>query len=479
MKHRRAVHLVQKVNRHERNVAALLAAGVALSFAAIVVSGTSLWNYKKRHSKPGVHVARVKKLSAKSASFFNIGFNFSRPECERIEVERSGNIGILHLNCSPEAYRKDGEGVRLSENFTVHEGIARRFNFWRRVYSVWTKDQYVMHVSEYPEVVLEAYDISAYGESLGPIAKDKLVKKFSNVRRESLKATLMNMHKLRKTPAAFTERMHQIAQSMAHISDANKYNIAAHALRIQRGQTDFIKSGLEVSGKYLPAIELEFRSQGIPQEITRLAFVESSFNLKAQSKVGASGVYQIMPNTGKQYLRMEPGIDERNDPIKASRAAAKLLRLNYKLTGNWPLAITAYNHGVGGIRRAVKSVGNNNIVQLINRYDGPQFGFASKNFYASFLAVYATVSQADKIFPDVKPAQPLNFATLKLSKETAVKDIKHRFVVNASDLLELNPDLSSRLIRSHGTLPRGYVIKLPITAQGPGLVYTVATNQKR
>ncbi len=477
MKRRPTYILVKQVHRHEKKVAAFIAAGIALCFASIVVSSASIWHRVHKSDKAKTKIARVKKLSAKSASFFNFRFDSERPECERIEVDRSGKIGILHLNCSQAAYQKDGEGVKLSENFSVHPAIARRYNFWRRVYSVWTKDQYVMHVSEYPEVVLEAYDISAYADELGPIAKDNLVKRFAKVRRETLKAMLLTMHKNRNNPSLFDERMKQVALSMNHIKAANKYQVAAHSLRTQRGQTDFIKSGLELSGKYLPAIELEFRSQGIPEEITKLAFVESSFNLKAQSKVGASGVYQIMPSTGKQYLRMEAGIDERNDPIKASRAAAKLLRLNYKLTGNWPLAITAYNHGVGGIRRAVRSVGTNNIVELINRYDGPQFGFASKNFYASFLAVYATVSNAEKIFPDVKTASPLNFATLRLGKATPIPELKKRFSLSHGDILALNPDISPRFVKGHGTLPRGYVLKLPVSAKGPGVIYT-ASNTK-
>ncbi|MEN9833844.1 MAG: hypothetical protein RL011_37 [Pseudomonadota bacterium] len=421
----------------------------------------------KRKAAPKA-IAEVSQQADRDHSVFSSKLS-EAPEssnCVNVPIREQGPFTVSYMHCNPQAFERDGEAVEITKNFKVPSELARRFNFWRRIYSVWSKEHYVLHIAEYPEVILSVYDTSRL--SAPPMAKDREIKKFVKGERDSFKKLLLTMHQNRDHEERFTAAMQRIASNMRHINDRSKYLVAATNLRVQRGQRDFIATGLAVAPKYLPSIEAEFERQGVPVEITRLAFVESSFNLKAQSKVGASGVYQIMPATGNQYLRMFDGVDERNDPIKASRAAAKLLRLNYDLTGAWPLAITAYNHGVGGIRRATQAVNSRDIVELIDRYDGNQFGFASKNFYASFLGVLATLQQADRIFPEVAKVAPLDFTPLRLSKPASVKEICRKYTISVTDIAQLNPDISFRMIRSGGKLPTGYVIKLPAGANMTG-----------
>lgn len=382
----------------------------------------------------------------------------------RDTLRGSAKVGILLLHCSDAALAGDALGVQLTENFAVHEAIARRYNFWRRIYSLWGKDQYVMHLSEFPEIVLEAYDVSRMGSDAGAVKREIEAKRLAKERRALYRKLFNTMHRHRHDESQFTPAMQRLARAMAHIPHKNKYLMAGRSIRLQRGQRDFIASGLAVGPRYLPHIEQEFKEQNVPVEIARLAYVESSFNLKAHSKVGASGVYQIMPATGRQYLKMHSGVDERLDPIKASRAAAKLLKLNYKLTGSWPLAITAYNHGVGGIRRAVRAVGSNDIVQLINRYEGNAFGFASKNFYASFLGMLATLNDAERIFPDIQPVQPIAFTSVRLPKSMSLVQIRKKYGLTNAEIGEYNPDILRSHLRASGWLPRGYVVKMPVKA---------------
>jgi membrane-bound lytic murein transglycosylase D len=173
---------------------------------------------------------------------------------------------------------------------------------------------------------------------------------------------------------------------------------------------------------------------------------------------------------------MFSGIDERNDPVKASRAAAKLLRLYHDMTGSWPLAITAYNHGVGGIRRAIRTVGSNDIVDLINRYRGNQFGFASKNFYASFLGVLATLKDSNKIFPEVPRVEPLAFSTVRLAKATTIRDLRKKYSLSISEVADYNPDISYPVLRAQGVLPKGYVLKVPSHGPAEGLASASTPN---
>src|SRR5450755_4754237 len=96
---------------------------------------------------------------------------------------------------------------------------------------------------------------------------------------------------------------------------------------------------------------------GLPAELAVLPHVESSFNPAAYSKVGAAGLWQFMPSTAKRFMRVDSLVDERLDPYSATEAAANLMLYNYRLLGSWPLAVTAYNHGPGGLRRAQEQLG--------------------------------------------------------------------------------------------------------------------------
>lgn len=390
----------------------------------------------------------------------------SADDCLPLFVRQLAQLRVLYMHCTPDAIAADSKGRKVTENFSVPDELARRFNFWRRVYSLWAKDQYVLHSSEYPEVILEIIDASKVYKSdfLGREAQaERYVSSIGAVRRASYRQMLMELHRDRKKDVkTLSPVLQRVARLFEHIQDPAKYLKAARTLRFQRGQRDFIAAGLQVGPKYLHAIEPIFVEQGVPKELSRLAYIESSFNLVAVSKVGASGVYQIMPETGQQYLKMIPGIDERNEPIKAATAAAKLLRMNYEILGAWPLAVTAYNHGVGGLKRAVRATGRNDLEWLVHNYSNAQFQFASKNFFCGFLAILATLQDAEKLFPDVEVAKPVEFRTVKLTKSLTVNAAAKANGATFDELLALNRDIQRSYAKSGGMLPRGYVLKIPM-----------------
>jgi hypothetical protein len=170
-------------------------------------------------------------------------------------------------------------------------------------------------------------------------------------------------------------------------------------IRSQRGSKENILEGLKISGRYMTRMQSIFREEGLPAELAYLPLVESSFNVRARSSVGAVGMWQFMPETGETFKRVDTTVDERRDPMASSRAAARLLKENYRFFGNWPLAITAYNHGTDGILRGIKAVESDDLVDLIRGYQSPTFRFASKSFYAEFLAVVEIATNSDNYFP--------------------------------------------------------------------------------
>jgi membrane-bound lytic murein transglycosylase D len=193
------------------------------------------------------------------------------------------------------------------------------------------------------------------------------------------------------------------------------FQAAMNTMRFQGGMRSRFAEGLVRSWSYLPEMEQIFADAGVPLELTRLPHIESSFENRALSKVGAAGIWQIMPATGRLYLRVNRNVDERLNVRAATMAAAQILRENYEKLGTWPLAITAYNHGANGMRRAVDTVGTTDFGIIVQRYRGPLFGFASQNFYAEFLAALELSQNYKQYFGDLLFAEPSRPVALEAS----------------------------------------------------------------
>jgi membrane-bound lytic murein transglycosylase D len=228
-------------------------------------------------------------------------------------------------------------------------------------------------------------------------------------------------------------------------------------VRAQRGISERFASGLAVSRRYIDQMRQIFREEGLPEDIAYLPLVESSFDLNARSTVGALGIWQFMPSTGKNYMRVGPTLDERRDPIDSTRAAARFLKQNYNILGNWPLAITAYNHGPQGILRAVNEVGTDNLVEIIRRYQAPSFGFASKSFYAEFLAAVEVARRGEEYFPDLRYHPPLALDELSVERNVSLAALLKPSGISHSDFFQWNPAISAKA----RDIPAGYRIKAP------------------
>ncbi|HEX9265013.1 MAG TPA: lytic transglycosylase domain-containing protein [Candidatus Binatia bacterium] len=238
------------------------------------------------------------------------------------------------------------------------------------------------------------------------------------------------------------------------------YDLADDESRIrgQRGAKEHFLEGVKISGRYIDEMKKIFRAEGLPVELAYLPLVESSFNIRARSAVGAVGMWQFMPDTGKKFMRIDAKIDERRDPFASTKAAARLLKENYRLLGNWPLAITAYNHGTDGIFRGMKTVESDNLVDLIRRYQSPMFGFASKNFYAEFLAVVEIATHTDAYFPFLRAHRPLTFGEVAMKRQAPLHAVLKPAAISQSDFFDWNPALDPAV----KVIPSGYRVKLPL-----------------
>jgi membrane-bound lytic murein transglycosylase D len=228
-------------------------------------------------------------------------------------------------------------------------------------------------------------------------------------------------------------------------------------IRSQRGAKEHFAEGLKISGRYMTQMQKILREESLPLELAYLPLVESSFNIRARSGVGAVGMWQFMPETGKKFMRVDTAVDERRDPMMSTRAAARLLKENHRILGNWPLAVTAYNHGTEGIFRGIKAVESDNLVDLIQRYQSPTFGFASKNFYAEFLAVVDIATNRDVYFPYLRPHRPVALREVEVKRQAPLHAVLKPAAISQSEFFEWNPALEPKT----QFLPAGYRVKLP------------------
>ncbi len=244
-----------------------------------------------------------------------------------------------------------------------------------------------------------------------------------------------------------------------------RFTDAAKNVRFQLGQSDRFREGLERSTRWESHIAQTFANLGLPPELAALPHVESSFNPDAYSKVGAAGLWQFMRSTGRRYLRIDDAVDERMDPFRATEAAAQLLAYNYRFLDSWPLALTAYNHGSAGMRRAADSQGTD-IVRIVRNYRSPSFGFASRNFYVSFLAALTIDRNPDKYFNNLKRQPEVTFTEVELPAFVPLAVLEKTFKVDRSKLAALNPAFRSALLNGSRYVPRGYRLRLPPDQSG-------------
>ena len=209
-----------------------------------------------------------------------------------------------------------------------------------------------------------------------------------------------------------------------------------------------------------------FRDRGLPIELTYLPIVESSYDLNARSSAGALGMWQFMRTTGRQYMRVDRSIDERRDPIESTRAAAAFLQQSYETLGNWPLAITAYNYGPGGMARAVKEMESDNLVDLIRDYRHPYWGFPPKNFYAEFLAAVEIGKNVNQYFPELTLDPPLSIREIELKTSSSLAALAKNTGLTRDQFLAWNPALTEQ-IRS---VPAGYRVKVPVDSNAQPVI---------
>jgi membrane-bound lytic murein transglycosylase D len=364
---------------------------------------------------------------------------------------------------------------RISEEFLIPPGLLNRVGFWFDVYSRYDSNKRVIHYSLYPWVIFKIVDVEPIVNATYPRFRwmrnevaDALVKKETAKIRKALtsiskKKRLKDLDDSRLSADEIMVRdaLVQLGGDVRRLAKR-----ARREVRVQTGQRDFMAEGIQTAPRYLTAMEEIFQKHGLPKELTRLPLVESSFNKHAESKVGAMGVWQFMESSGKrQKLVVNNLIDERKSIYKSTHAAANQLKENHLiLHRSWALAVTAWNHGPNGVRKAYRAAGTKDISRIIELYHSKSFSFASENFYAEFLAALYTERYADQIFPGLPRHAPLVVQELRLTRKMKVDDILRVAAITLEEFVGMNPDLA-KLVKLKRPLQKGLRIHVPSDAR--------------
>jgi peptidoglycan lytic transglycosylase D len=269
--------------------------------------------------------------------------------------------------------------------------LEPRIDFWKQVFTRYGADDLVVHDRLQVNLIYAVADDDSVERTVGEV-KDGL----REIREHLSAGGELSDTALKVRRAIVDAGLQPSAPLLDDLLDR---------VHTQRGVKERFRAGVIRSGRYVPSFQKIMDDHDVPAALALLPLVESSYE-NARSSAAALGVWQFTRATSRDYLLVNRRVDERLDPLKSARAAAKLLKDNYDALGTWPLAITAYNHGRGGMLRAKKAHGSD-LPTIIDEYRGPVFGYASMNFYAEFLAATEVYERRGEFFGPLEVERPL------------------------------------------------------------------------
>jgi membrane-bound lytic murein transglycosylase D len=336
--------------------------------------------------------------------------------------------------------------------------LEPQVQFWTRVYSEVDTRGGLLHDSRMMDVV---YETLKFGAGKSRRTRERHVES----RRRHYQQILSTLAQGKRSGLTADEQ--RVLSLFPDGVSNGTLRQARERIRFQLGQADRFREGIIRSGRWQPHIARVLAEHGVPYELAALPHVESSYNPAAHSHAGASGLWQFTRSTGRLFMRIDHVVDERMDPYGSSVAAARLLLANYRRTRTWPTAITAYNHGTAGMERAIRKLGTRDIARIISDYRGRSFGFASRNFYTSFLAAAEVSRNAEHYFGElsIDPAEDLEMVVT--DHYYAVSTLSRVFGVGEKTLREYNASLLSPVWSGQKYVPKGHALRFPRRASGP------------
>jgi membrane-bound lytic murein transglycosylase D len=237
------------------------------------------------------------------------------------------------------------------------------------------------------------------------------------------------------------ERAEEAAKNVSHdlpLTVNDQVLSFVNFFQTTRGRA-IVETGLRRAGRYREMISRVLHEEGLPQDLIYLAQAESAFQPLALSRAGARGIWQFVAYRGQEYgLRHTWWIDERQDPEKATRAAAQHLRDLYKLYGDWYLAMAAYNCGPGNVQKGIERTGYADFWELYKRNVLPR---ETKNYVPIIIALTLIAKDAAHYNIQVEPEPPVPTDVVKPGRAIDLRLVAETIDVDVETLRSLNPSL--------------------------------------
>lgn len=360
------------------------------------------------------------------------------------------------------------EKIQVSNfDFPVDDSIQDMVQFWVKAFGEYGEDQFIFHYIGDVNIVYSVLDLkqlNPFELKLKPMDIARLKDQY--IREE--KARISNM--LERVSLVKSEkdlfdlndeelRLYKVFENYPKrkLKNAKKEKYIA----MYSGFADQFKKSIIESGLYIDEMENIFANRGLPVELTRLPFIESSFNNHAVSSAKAVGMWQFIYHTGNRFLKIDDNIDERKDPIFSTYAAADFLTELYDMFKSWPLAVNAYNTGSGRMKKAIKQLGTNNIANIINGFRDPGYRFYSRNYYPEFVAAVHVYKNKKVYFGDIFEKPELKYDMFLTQDQVDLRELSFETDVDIEVLKQLNPGLNSKLFEGDKKLPRDYFVRVP------------------
>ncbi len=307
-----------------------------------------------------------------------------------------------------EAWLADPAG-RIEPEFRVPLELKERVLFWLKIHTQYNTAVRVIHDRNNPGLI---YGIADFSRLFTPERSKaraltlayRLERQILKELRKRLQEAAGLIHSQSLSPLERLELRGFISRAGA-LGKSESMELVT-SIRSQTGQRDEFLAALSRSQHLLPYIEASFRTYDLPIALARIPFVESSFNPRAKSKVGAVGIFQFMPITARQMISADPNLWA--DPLRQTRAAARMLVIFRSLLPDWSTTVTAYNSGVGRLGKLSRRYRAKSIVPLLETKDPTGLGFAGKNFYAQFLSANIAEAYRYEIFSAPQPSAPVS-----------------------------------------------------------------------
>jgi len=341
----------------------------------------------------------------------------------------------------------------------VPAGLQDRVRLWVKVYAEYDRERVILYHGEHPGIIYKVVRPADLKEEVAAL-QDRLMalQEIVDSDRPPFEAMLERDD---------AEELMALYKKLCDLPGKDRFKRAADmkAIGWLSGRKNQLLDSYARAAPYLPVMELIFEQRGLPPALTRLVFVESMFKRDAVSGKGAAGVWQLMPDAAAPYLTMSRALDERRDPVAATRAAASVLHKNYRALGSWPLAVTAYNAGVYRMKEAMESTGEHDLAAILEKHEDEGIGFAVKNFYPQLIAVLmAERIRGPESMKTAAGPDPLAYELAPMPESLTLSELVRKTGIDREVLVSLNPAWTAGVENDRTMIPEGYLLRVPEAA---------------